>query len=89
MSILKKKGPKEQSSGHPEAAQKHVRTRIKAELNKASGRTFGEDFNLEHSSSLLTSSLITFSANSQTMDQQIPRNSYSQDFRSPSCVYLG
>lgn len=89
MSILKKDSTKDQFSARTEHKQRAVRSRIKAELNKASGRTFGEDFNLEHSFTIVSSTMIAFSPNSSANDQPIPRNSFAQDFRSPSCVYLG
>ncbi|MGA2559042.1 MAG: hypothetical protein ABSF17_05135 [Terracidiphilus sp.] len=81
MSILKKR--------NVEQAQKSIRPRIKSELSKASGRTFGEDFNLEHSFSIVTSTMIAFSPSSSTTDQPVARSTYAQDYRSPSCVYLG
>lgn len=87
MSILKKDHSKGQLSGRAEHKQKAVRSRIKNELSKASGRTFREDFNLEHSFTIVTSTMMAF-ANPST-DQPVPRNSFAQDFRSPSCVYLG
>jgi hypothetical protein len=79
MSILKKE--KEQLSGK----QRAVRSQIKAELSKASGRTFGEDFALEHSFTIVSSTMMAFASN----DQPVSRSSFAQDFRSPSCVYLG
>ncbi len=82
MSILKKE--KEHFSGRAEHKQKAVRSQIKAELNKANGRTFGEDFALEHSFTIVASTVMFAST-----DQPIARNSFTQDFRSPSCVYLG
>ena len=81
MRILKKR--------NVERAQKSIRPRIKSELSKASGRTFGEDFNLEHSFSIVTSTMIAFSPSSSTTDQPVARSTYAQDYRSPSCVYLG
>jgi len=81
MSILKKR--------NVEQAQKSIRPRIKSELSKASGRTFGEDFNLEHSFSIVTSTMIASSPSSSTTDQPVARSTYAQDYRSPSCVYLG
>ena len=81
MSILKKR--------NVEQAQKSIRPRIKSELSKASGRTFGEDFNLEHSFSIVTSTMIALSPSSSTTDQPVARSTYAQDYRSPSCVYLG
>jgi hypothetical protein len=86
MSILKKEH-KEQF-GRAEHKQRAVRSRIKAELSKASGRTFGEDFNLEHSFTIVASTVMAFGANTSS-DQPVSRNTFAQDFRSPSCVYLG
>lgn len=84
MSILKKENA--QSLGRAERKQKAVRTQMKAELSRVNGRTFGEDFNLEHSFTIVSSTVMAFGSST---DPSVAHTSFTQDLRSPSCVYLG
>lgn len=98
MSILKKRDPKSPSSVHPEQNQHSMKQvagqlragspRINAEAN-GSARAFGEDFNLEHSSSDAPTGVVALSASSSALEPSTSRGPLAQDLRPPSCVYLG
>jgi len=61
-------------------------SKIRTESQWGSGRPFGEDFNSEHS---LYYTLVAFSAVSSSVEPESRKGPNPQDFRSPSCVYLG
>jgi hypothetical protein len=95
MSILKTRSPKtllsvcaEQDRSKRQAArgERAGRSKIRTESNWASVRPFGEDFNSEHS---LYYTLVAFSAISSSVEPETRNGPNPQDFRSPSCVYLG
>ena len=99
MGILKKRDLKSQSSVHAEQNQYSMRqvsrrdrsgrSRSKAEAKSGSSRAFFEDFNLEHCFSYVSNRLAAFSGSSSALEPAGSRSSFGQDFRSPSCVYLG
>jgi hypothetical protein len=62
------------------------RSKIGTESNWGSVRPFGEDFNSEHS---LYYTVVEFSAISSSVEPEARKGPNPQDFRSPSCVYLG
>jgi hypothetical protein len=96
MSILKTRSPKTLLSVCAEQDQRSKRqavradgagrSKIRTESNWGSVRPFGEDFNSEHS---LYYTLVAFSAISSSVEPETRKGPNQQDFRSPSCVYLG
>jgi len=63
------------------------RSNIKSEPQKESNPRFVEDFNLEHSLSVTSITVIRIS--SSPTEPSMRRPPYAQDFSSPNCVYLG
>jgi hypothetical protein len=96
MSILKTRSPKtllsvcteqnERSKRQAGRSERAGRSKIRTESHWENGRPFGEDFNSEHS---LYYTLVAFSAISSTVELDGRKGPNPQDFRSPSCVYLG
>lgn len=96
MNILKTRSPKTLLSVCTEQAKRSKRqaarseragcSKIRTESTWGNGRPFGEDFNSEHS---LYYTLVAFSAISSSVELDNRKGPSPQDFRSPSCVYLG
>jgi hypothetical protein len=99
MSILKKRDMKRHSSDPTEQNRHSMRqvgrrertgsSKIGAELTGRCERAFGEDFNLEHSSSYVSTTVLAFSASSSALEPATSRSLFGQELRSPSCVYVG
>jgi hypothetical protein len=96
MGILKKREVNNHISARAEQSQHSMRQvarperaswpKIRAESNGQ--QPFGDDFNLEHSS-FVSTTMVAFSASSCTAEPASSRSAFAQDFRSPSCVYVG
>jgi hypothetical protein len=96
MSILKTRSPKtllsvyseqnERSKRQAVRSERASRSKIRTESQWGNSRPFGEDFNSEHS---LYYTLVAFSAMSSSVEPEGRKGPNPQDFRSPSCVYLG
>jgi hypothetical protein len=99
MGILKKRDMKRHTSDPREQNRHSMRqvgrrertgsSKTGAESNGRSERAFGDDFNLEHSSSYVSTTVVAFSASSTALEPPTSRSLYGQDLRSPSCVYVG
>jgi hypothetical protein len=99
MGILKKGNMKRHSSDPTEQNRHSMRqvgrrertgsSKIGAESNGRCERGFGEDFNLEHSSSYVSTTVVAFAASSGALESATSRSLYGQDLRSPNCVYVG
>jgi hypothetical protein len=61
-------------------------SKCKTDSKREMNRPFIEDFNMEHSCSAVTVSLIAFS---DSLESATTRNPYTQSASSPTCVYLG
>jgi hypothetical protein len=98
MGILKKRESKNQLSVRLEQSQRSTRqmgrperagcSKTRAESSAENRQPFREDFNLEHSS-VASTTMVAYSTSSCTADPVTSRSSFAQDFRSPSCVYVG
>jgi hypothetical protein len=65
------------------------RSNIKSEPQKESNPRFAEDFNLEHSLSVTSITVIRISSSTIATEPSMRRPPYAQDLGSPNCVYLG
>lgn len=98
MGILKKRELKNHLSVYPEQSQHSMRqvgrperavcSKIRTESTRGNQQPFGDDFNLEHSSYVSTN-VVAFSSRPPSVEPAPSRSSFAQDFRSPSCVYVG
>ncbi len=71
------------------AEKKSNRPRIKSQLSEAADGLSVKTSTSNIRFRLVTSTMIAFSPSSSTTDQPVARSTYAQDYRSPSCVYLG
>ena len=89
MGILKNREAKSRSESN-----RTFTRRVRGEGHKSgtaresNPQSFGEDFNLEHSS-LVSSTVAAILAGCSALDSGASRGFAAQDFRSPSCVYVG
>lgn len=79
----------EQSPGEAGRSNGTVRPNAKPELHDGSPQGFIEDFNMEHSVFSATISIRTTSARVNQQEPGIRRPFRMQDFKPPSCIYLG
>jgi hypothetical protein len=63
-------------------------SKIRNESNDGNQQPFGDDFNLEHSS-FVSTTMVAYAGSSCAMEPATARSTFAQDFRSPSCVYVG
>jgi len=64
-------------------------SRTASESKGEKKHTFAEDFNMEHSLSGVTVTVITISSGSDSAESGTVRSLYAESMNSPSCVYLG
>jgi hypothetical protein len=96
MGILKKSELKNHLPVRPEQSQHSMRQVVRPEragcskvrVESNGQQPFGDDFNLEHSS-YVSANVVAFSSRPPAVEPAPSRSSFAQDFRSPSCVYVG